>query len=587
MRNLRSGQTFLERRRGIRIVWLVAALLWGLLATVVLLRARGEPWLWQLFAELRFAGVSWPLVRTVFGAALLRVGLFVPLGILCALAFGQGAGRRMVGLALAWLVAFAAAGFVGGLEWRIPGLLEFALPALGCVLGVVLAGAFWKAPARWAPSLALRATALVAAGALAALLLMYALLAAAPAPVSQAEISSAQKRALVAELRRHNPLKLAGDQATELAFSPEQLQAALAWGVLLLDRNGRAAVRGVGEELLWRASVRLPAGMGARRYLAVGGGFGLASDGRRLRISRCALSIGSVGLGPWGCRALMQSLHRLAFATPEHRVLVASLESLRLDGQGLATRYGRVQLDDEFRGRLQALLGPGWETRAAARAQFDLLREEGARLAANDDRFGAVLQATFGLAAQRSLHGGAVAENQGAILALATVLGHPDVATMAGIERPEDWRDIRGVLWPVRLRQRADWTQHFLVSAAITQASTAVVSDAAGLLKEELDAAGGSGFSFGDLLADRAGTVFGEAASRDEDSARGLQRLVLDDYRVERLMPPGADLPEGISDAELQRRYGGVGGPLYREVLADIESRITRVGPSQLLEKNK
>jgi len=101
------------------------------------------------------------------------------------------------------------------------------------------------------------------------------------------------------------------------------------------------------------------------------------------------------------------------------------------------------------------------------------------------------------------------------------------------------------------------------------------VSDAAGLLKEELDAdIGGSGFSFADLLADRAGTTFADWATRDEATARAMQDRLASGFRVEEFFPPAADLPEGIPDAELQSRYGGVGGEDYRHLIEEIERRI-------------
>ena len=113
------------------------------------------------------------------------------------------------------------------------------------------------------------------------------------------------------------------------------------------------------------------------------------------------------------------------------------------------------------------------------------------------------------------------------------------------------------------------------MSAAIAILSNVAVSDAAGLLKEELDAdTGGSGFSFADLLADRAGTTFAICATRDEAAARAMQDRLARGFRVEEFFPPADDLPEGISDAELQRRYGGVGGQAYRHLIEEMERRI-------------
>jgi hypothetical protein len=124
------------------------------------------------------------------------------------------------------------------------------------------------------------------------------------------------------------------------------------------------------------------------------------------------------------------------------------------------------------------------------------------------------------------------------------------------------------------VRGRGDWARHFAVSGALTVLSAVAPSDAVGLLKEELDADGGSGFSFGDLLADRAGTTFADVATRDDASALRVQQRLAGGFRVDDFFPPAADLPEGIADAELQSRYGGVGGPLYRQQTAEIERRL-------------
>jgi len=138
----------------------------------------------------------------------------------------------------------------------------------------------------------------------------------------------------------------------------------------------------------------------------------------------------------------------------------------------------------------------------------------------------------------------------------------------------EEWRTIGPALHRPLLRGRKDWTRHFFVSAALTALSAESVSDAAGIFKEELDADGGSGFSFGDLLADRAGTCFALAATRDEDGAQRMQQRLAEGLRVEELFPQPDGLPEGITDAQLERQYGGVGGDAYRRLAQDIESRL-------------
>ena len=68
----------------------------------------------------------------------------------------------------------------------------------------------------------------------------------------------------------------------------------------------------------------------------------------------------------------------------------------------------------------------------------------------------------------------------------------------------------------VTLQQRWDYPLHFLISALVAAEAGTPLADAVGLWKELTDARrGGSGFSFEDLAADRAGTRFGELAIRD------------------------------------------------------------------------
>jgi len=170
-----------------------------------------------------------------------------------------------------------------------------------------------------------------------------------------------------------------------------------------------------------------------------------------------------------------------------------------------------------------------------------------------------------------------VAENRAAVLALGYVLGSERLAGLTGVVADTvTTRDAVALRTHTTAHRRPDWTRHFSLSAAITALSAVAPSDAVGVLKEELDAdpSGGSGFSFGDLLADRSGTTFAERATRDEASARALQQRVAAGFRVDDYLPPGADLPEGIADADLRGHWGGVNGARFRSQVAEIDRRI-------------
>jgi hypothetical protein len=94
------------------------------------------------------------------------------------------------------------------------------------------------------------------------------------------------------------------------------------------------------------------------------------------------------------------------------------------------------------------------------------------------------------------------------------------------------------------------------------------------LYKEIEDSRHGSGFSFNDIAADRAGTKFGEQAVARKASARKLQHRILSGLDDGDLMPAWSDLPEFMPEAEFKRRFGGIDAPAYRKMMQKIEQRV-------------
>ena len=123
---------------------------------------------------------------------------------------------------------------------------------------------------------------------------------------------------------------------------------------------------------------------------------------------------------------------------------------------------------------------------------------------------------------------------------------------------------------------RDDSAQHFLVSAALAIEGGSGWADAIGVYREVTDSrrtGKGKGFSFQDLVADRAGTRFGTLAAQ---SPQKLQRSLTPGIKDSDVIPSFGDLAEEIPEAEFKKRYGGVGSPTYNNILADIEGRVAR-----------
>jgi hypothetical protein len=154
-----------------------------------------------------------------------------------------------------------------------------------------------------------------------------------------------------------------------------------------------------------------------------------------------------------------------------------------------------------------------------------------------------------------------------ALLVLGVYLAEKNIATL--IPEARNWPQLRPLA--LMLADRHDSAQHFVVSATLAAWAGEPVADAIGVYKELADSQHGSGFSFADLAADRAGTRFGELLSRQD--AR-LDTLLKNEFADRDLIPLISDLPESISATDFQRRFGNTGSPAYRQLTAEIERRL-------------
>lgn len=127
---------------------------------------------------------------------------------------------------------------------------------------------------------------------------------------------------------------------------------------------------------------------------------------------------------------------------------------------------------------------------------------------------------------------------------------------------------------PMLLNGRRDLTLHFLYSAVLQMLGNTQLSQQIGNLKEIMDAdrdSGGSGFSFVDLAADRAGTHFAEhLPSITPQQLNRFNSLTFE----QAIMPPTQDLPEGLTEQQLQQQLGGYNGAGFKQLEQEITGRI-------------
>ncbi|WP_295438667.1 hypothetical protein [uncultured Thiodictyon sp.] len=185
-------------------------------------------------------------------------------------------------------------------------------------------------------------------------------------------------------------------------------------------------------------------------------------------------------------------------------------------------------------------------------------------------------------AAGRQDAAAAPTENRAAILALAAYVNRQGIRDPA----QADATAPASVFRAVELRGRADLAAHFMTSAAITAGGGTTLADLVGLYKELSDSQGGSGFSFADLAADRAGTRFGEVATSERKSARLIQQAAARGLTEADIMPSIDGLPEGFSAAAFAAAFQDTKGPAYRRLTDHIERRIDALPFMQLVIKS-
>ncbi|UCV29824.1 hypothetical protein [Ferribacterium limneticum] len=158
-------------------------------------------------------------------------------------------------------------------------------------------------------------------------------------------------------------------------------------------------------------------------------------------------------------------------------------------------------------------------------------------------------------------------QGRATLLVLSSHLADKDLAALVPAAR--NWPRVRWV--NITLAGRHDLAQHFVISAAFAAWTGEPVADAIGLYKELEDARRGSGFSFIDLAADRAGTRFGETLLRNPEA---LQKKIKGGLSDEQLLPAVGDLPEYLHEPEFKRRFASHESPQFKAMTHEIERRL-------------
>ncbi|MCB1735574.1 MAG: hypothetical protein H6981_02690 [Gammaproteobacteria bacterium] len=333
-------------------------------------------------------------------------------------------------------------------------------------------------------------------------------------------------------------------------------------GVLIDLQPGAASVRG---------TVKLPdnpVGDYLNLYLEVYQAAG------RVKVQR--LQFGDVRIPRVLAQWLLDTADRFGRKDPDYVAVLEAINGYRITEQYAMVMYQwEPDLVKRLEGRGKGALIPDADKRAIAayaKRAAEISRDPYLDNSVPLIRF---LQPMFKLAEDRTQRGGdPILENRALVTAMSFYVNGTNVARLIGVPV-----ETIGEAAPheLTLRSRHDFAQHFLTSAVITVAGGDKLADAIGLFKEVDDSHGGTGFSFNDIAADRAGVRFGEMAVRSAEEAKRLQSVFADGPWESDFMPEVDDLPEFLSAERFKQEYERIGSVRYNAVVDKIEARIAKL----------
>ncbi|HEX5674008.1 MAG TPA: hypothetical protein VFX83_01455 [Azonexus sp.] len=362
--------------------------------------------------------------------------------------------------------------------------------------------------------------------------------------------------------QKHDPRRRTPDVIHSIQLDEAELNRLLNYAVELRQVSGIAAELTPGTATL-TATMTVP-GNPFGRYLNISAEVAEVPGGIRI----LSLQLGSLPVPGAVADAMAHLAHRWLRRDETYASLADAISQVNFD-ESQATldyRWNPILLTQLERKSADLLIAPEDQARMLVYAQqLDALLKPyrgGSTIPLVE-----VSAPLFGFA--QTIDGDEAGENRAALTALAAYLSGISLPKLLEGESQSTRRAPRVLL---SLHGRRDFAEHFVISAAIAVNGGSRLANAIGLIKEEEDANKGSGFSFTDLAANRAGVKLGERAT-GEAAAQVQLRLAAARHDAD-LLPDLRDLPEFMPQAEFDRRFGPIGSPRYLAVIDRIDARL-------------
>lgn len=285
-------------------------------------------------------------------------------------------------------------------------------------------------------------------------------------------------------------------------------------------------------------------------------------DGDAIKVK--SLKIGEISIPDPAANYLAQTLMRSPPLKPYWEVASHYIKRIHIGADSLEISYLGGIIDEAKRLAVQKHREyPHLHNYQQQINEIVKLHDPAWRLSLND-----LLSPLFLAAYQQGNEANAIQENRAVIIAVSSYIFKQELRRFLPLGL------VFSKEYPVFAYKRIDIPQHFMASALLAMVDNALLGEQLGEDKELGDAENGSGFSFIDLSADRAGTRFGQLAIASPSQARELQRVMssISDYSA--FIPDPLDLPEHLNEANFKLKFGAIGSPEYQQIINAIDQRI-------------
>lgn len=371
-------------------------------------------------------------------------------------------------------------------------------------------------------------------------------------------------RSVVASV--YSEASISGEPST-IAFSESDIELLIS-AALSSQHGGKAKAEFIPDTIRLQMSAVMPENAFGN-YLNMD--LTLVKQQSMLSINK--LVLGNLEVPGWLADNLLRTTHQeLKTRVPEYATLLAAITDYSVEEDHLELAYS-LQADV-----LDMLSGTGRDL-FISEATIERLQAHNEQLLSLAEQFSSrssvslaeIMSPMFAFAHNRQ--GDASEENRAAILVMALQVLDIDISPMLkGASSPvSEVKKLRLTLY-----RRNDFAQHFLGSAALAISTEPGIANTIALLKEMDDSQqGGSGFSFTDLAADRAGIRFAELAVSDAATAQALQQLLGEALEESYFAYDFRQLPEFLDAQSFRETYKDSDSSVYQTVLNEIESNIS------------